>query len=209
MEHELFQSKLKPSVDVASLSGILRSSSSGQNSHRMAAMELILERSIQERRERISAKVKASLRSDPTPQPKETNEARNSPTLGVQSTTPASAPQQPQFSLLNALVGNAPRLESASANCEASQDSQKTARKSKVARRKDLSVNTETNPPPSEDVVQLACRICDVKQLRSRIRSGLYCSSCTGSLAVMRCVGCRILRISDVVTCTNCNKKFQ
>jgi len=70
MEHELFQSELKPSVDGALISGMIRSSSSGLHSHRAAAMELILERSIQERRERMLAKAKNSLRPDPTSQPK-------------------------------------------------------------------------------------------------------------------------------------------
>jgi len=69
MEHELFQSELKPSVDGALVSGMIRSSSSGLHSHRAAATELILERSIQDRRERMLAKTKDELRSDPIPQP--------------------------------------------------------------------------------------------------------------------------------------------
>ena len=70
MEHGLFQSRLKPSVDGALVSGIIRGSSSGLNSHRAAAIELILEGSIRERRERMFTKGKNSLRSDSTPQPK-------------------------------------------------------------------------------------------------------------------------------------------
>jgi len=70
MEHELFQSELKPSVDGALISGMIRSSSSGLHSHRTAAMGLILERSIQERRERMLTKAKNSLRLDPAPQSK-------------------------------------------------------------------------------------------------------------------------------------------
>jgi hypothetical protein len=68
MEHEFFQSKLKASVDGALLPGVIRSTSSGENSHRAAAMELVFERSIQERRERVSTKAKDSLQPDPTPQ---------------------------------------------------------------------------------------------------------------------------------------------
>jgi len=68
MEHELFQSELKPSVDGALISGMIRSSSSGLHSHRAAAMELILEKSIQDRRERMLTKAKNSLRPDPAPQ---------------------------------------------------------------------------------------------------------------------------------------------
>lgn len=69
MEHELFQSELKPSVDGALISSMIRGSSLGLNSHRAAAMELIIERSIQERRERTFAKAKDELQSDPAPQP--------------------------------------------------------------------------------------------------------------------------------------------
>ena len=70
MEHELFQSVLKPLVDGALVSSMIRRSSSGLHSHRVAAMELIIERSIQERRETMLANAKKSLRPDPTPQPK-------------------------------------------------------------------------------------------------------------------------------------------
>jgi len=69
MEHELFQSELKPSVDGALISSMIRSSSSGLHSHRAVAMASILERSIQERRERTFAKAKDELRPDPAPQP--------------------------------------------------------------------------------------------------------------------------------------------
>ena len=48
---------------------MIRGSSSGLNSHRAAAMELILERSIQDRRERMLAKAKDELGPDPAPQP--------------------------------------------------------------------------------------------------------------------------------------------
>jgi len=58
MEHELFQSKLKPLVDEASVLKMIRSISSGENSHRAAAVELVLERSVQERRKRMIAKVR-------------------------------------------------------------------------------------------------------------------------------------------------------
>ena len=208
MEHELFQSKLKPSVDGASILDILRSSSSGQNSHRTAAMELVLEKSIQERRERISAKAKNSLRPDPTPQPKETNEARNNPSPGVQSTTPASAPQ-PSLFLRLSTIGNASKRESASANCEASQVSSKPVTKTKVVRREDLPVDTTTSLPPSEEFVRLECRSCGDKERRSRLQFGIYCSSCLGLSGIMKCGGCGTLRVENVVACSNCRRKFK
>ena len=70
MEHELFQSKLKPLVDATLLPRTIRSSSSGESPHYAAAMALIFGRSIQERRERMLMKAKNTLRSDPTTQPK-------------------------------------------------------------------------------------------------------------------------------------------
>ena len=84
MEHELFQSKLKSPIDAILISGIIRSSSSSLNSHRMATMELILERTIRERRERMFGKAKNSVRPDPTPQPKRASEVPSIPTPEVQ-----------------------------------------------------------------------------------------------------------------------------
>ena len=69
MEHELFQSELKPSVDGTLISSMIRGSSLGLNSHRAAAMELIIERSIQDRSERMLAKAKDELGPDPALQP--------------------------------------------------------------------------------------------------------------------------------------------
>jgi len=69
MEHELFQSELKPSVDGALISNMIRSTSSGLHSHRAVAMASIFGRSIQERRERTFAKAKDELRPDSAPQP--------------------------------------------------------------------------------------------------------------------------------------------
>lgn len=66
MQHKLFYSKLRPLVEGHSLLEIIRSSSSGENPHRSAAMELIFERSIQEHRERAVAKVK-KLKTEPSP----------------------------------------------------------------------------------------------------------------------------------------------
>ena len=60
MQHELFYSKLRPLVDDSSLLEIIRSSYSGENPHRAAAMEMIFERSIQEHREVIGANTKKS-----------------------------------------------------------------------------------------------------------------------------------------------------
>jgi len=66
MQHKLFYSKLRPSVGDLSLLEIIRSSSSGENPHRAAAMEMTFERLIQEHRERVIASMKES-ESQPPP----------------------------------------------------------------------------------------------------------------------------------------------
>ena len=60
MQHELFYSKLRPLVEDSSLLETIRSSYSGQNPHRAAAIEMIFDRSIQEHRERIAAGTRKS-----------------------------------------------------------------------------------------------------------------------------------------------------
>ena len=69
MEYELFRSKLKPLVDCASIVNIIDNSSSGEHPHRTAAVGLILERSIEERRKRMLEKVQKASQPDPTSQP--------------------------------------------------------------------------------------------------------------------------------------------
>ena len=66
------------------------------------------------------------------------------------------------------------------------------------------------HPPPSKGVVQLACRTCNVKQLRNNLRSGLYCNVCFWPAAVgMKCVGCGTMRLCETETCTGCGEKFE
>ena len=60
MEHKLFYSKLKQSVEDSTLFEIIESSSSGENPHRAASMELVFERSIREHREWIAVSAKES-----------------------------------------------------------------------------------------------------------------------------------------------------
>ena len=209
MEHDLFQSKLKPSVDGSLVSDIIRGSSSGLDSHRTAAMELILETSIQDRRERMFTKVKSSLRPDPTPQPK--IEVPNTPAPQVQSPTPATALQPPVKSLSDDTSGNVTSLASASAEHEASRDSSapsKPANKIKAAPREEPPADAKTNGSSSEGTVQLVCRGCHIKQLRNDLRSGVHCSLCFWP-SQMKCVGCGTFRIRDVEACTNCRRKFE
>jgi len=211
MEHELFQS-LRASVDGTLVSDIIRSSSSGENSHRMAAMELILESSIQGRRERMLAKVRDSLQPDPTPQPKKKSQAPNTSTQEVQPPTPAPTPQS-LGSPPNASTDITTKPGPATAKCESSQGSstptQSVTKTKKAARREEPPEDDRKNPPPSEDLVRLICRGCNVRQSRRHLRSGIYCSECLEPSYITRCAGCGTTRVDDVKTCTGCRRKFK
>jgi hypothetical protein len=213
MEHELFQSKLKCSVDGASVSDMIRSSSSGLHSYRTAAIELILERSIEERRERILAK--GSLRSDPTPQPKRTSEAPNTPTPQVQSPAPAPAPQPPSQLLLDDTTRIVTGPASSSTKYERSQDSSAPPELAQilkeVARCTKLSADFETKLSPSKVFVELACEICNVNQQPRSFWLGDHCSLCPGGFwgPRLKCVGCGTIKSPGFDACTNCHGKFK
>ena len=65
MEHNLFRSGVRHWVDATLLPNIIRNSSSGENSHRAAAMELLLERSIEDCRKRMLTKSENALQLVP------------------------------------------------------------------------------------------------------------------------------------------------
>jgi len=214
MEYELFRSKLKPSVDGALISSIIRSSSSGLSSHRTGVMELIIERSIRERRERTFTKAKNSLQPEPIPQAKRTSEAPNTsiPEVQLPAPAPAPAPQLPSQSLPNDTTGIVTSPPSASAKCNASLDSpvlSKRAKEIKVARGEEPPADVKTNPSPSEDSVELACHGCGVRQLRSRLWGGIYCAQCPAGFDRVKCVGCGTIRVDDFDACTGCHHKFK
>ena len=204
MEHELFWSELKPSVDGALVSGMIRSSSSGLHSHRAAAMELILERSIQERRERMLVKAKNSLQPDPTPQPKS-----DIPTSQAQTSTPVTGSQPPSRLSPNGITSIVTSPALASANHEAPQDSSPSKPTKEVkGGREEPPADVKTNPSPSEDFVELVCSKCDVKQLRTGLYGGTGCSLCFLPWP-MNCTGCGTCRVSGVDACTSCHGKFK
>jgi len=215
MEYELFQSKLKASVDGALIPGIIRSSSSGLNPHRTAVMELIIEGSIQERRERMFEKAKNSPWSDPTPQAKRTSKAPNTSIPEVQLPAPPPAPQPSSESLPNDATDIVTSPASASAKCNASPDSpalSKRAKGIKVARSEKPLADVKTNPPPSEDFVELECEGCHSKRSRSSL-SWFYssCTRCppTGNGLRMKCVGCGTIWVRSACVCTGCHRKFK
>ena len=111
MQHKLFYSKLRPSVKGSSLLEIIRSSSSGENPHRAAAMELIFERSIRERREGIAAAEKESMTQPPPTNPPVTDKkpeiTKPAPVRFEQKQSPPPRPL-PEFGF-SALFANTPR----------------------------------------------------------------------------------------------------
>lgn len=210
MEHELFQSRLKPFVHAALLSKMIRSTSSGENPHRAAAMDLVFERSIQERRERVSTKVKNKVQRDHTPRPERSS---NAPDISIPQVESPLPPPQPPSQLFLDSNTDFPSLSSPSIKKEAPLDPptpSKPGRKSKKAvRREEPPADAKINPPPSEGVVELACRSCGSRQLRSQLRSGIYCSFCFGPTAVMKCVNCGTIRINLADACDDCCGKFE
>ena len=214
MEYELFRSKLKPSVDCALIPGIIRNSLSGLNSHRTATMELMIEGSIQERRERMFEKPKNSLRPDPIPQAKRTSEASNISIPEAQPLAPAPAPQPPSQSLSDDATGIAINPASASVKYNTSPDSpalSKRAKRIKVARSEKPPADFKTNPSPSEDSVELECEGCHFKRSRSSLWGGASCTWCliAGNDPKMKCVGCGTIFVRGVNACTGCQCKFK
>ena len=206
MEHELFQSKLKPCIEGGLVLEIIRNSSSGLDSHRTAAMELLFERSIQGRRERMFTKVKDSLPSNPIPQSKGIGEGPIIPTSEVKPAAPAwHAPRPPQLLPSDTSPSVSTRARSALVNHETPRDPSKPARKPKVARFEDPPGNAGVNWSPPKDVVQLLCRKCSAVQPRSHFRSRVFCGTCFGKV---NCTGCGAFRISDTEACTNCYRNF-
>ena len=207
MEHELFQSKLKSLVDVTLVTETIRSSSSGLNSYRTAAMELIIERSIRDRRERIARKAKNSSRPNPTPQPKRASEAPNISIQEVQA--PAPAPKPPSQSSPSDTTGDT-TFNSApyptQAKPKTSKDSSalsKPAKKvKKVERDEDPPENVKKNPPPSEKFVEQPCWECGAKKMR---RSTAPCNRCSRQAEGLKCAGCKTFWRHE--TCTNCHRK--
>ena len=203
MEHELFQSKLKPLVDGASISDIIESFSSGEHPHRTAAMELILERSIQERRERILAKIKSISPQDPAPQPRRSAETATIPTPKVVPPAPTPAPQPP----------SRPPFKPVPAKNEALPDTStlvKPAKKTKAMRHEEPPADIQVNTPSSKDPVKLVCGRCDEKHRRKSLRSGIYCPECSkSSRTIMRCSRCRTPRDKKTKSCTNCRVTFK
>jgi hypothetical protein len=214
MEHELFQSKLKHSVNGTLVTDMIRSTSSGPYWYRAEAVGLIIKRSIDERRKRMSTKARNSSQRDSTPRPK--SEASNTPTPQTQTHTPATTSQPPSRSRPNETAGVVANPASASTTREAAKNSSAPSKPAKmikkVARREEPPPpDVKTKPSPSEDLVELVCRKCGVRQLQSCLRSDLYCGpcSCAGNWYKMRCAGCGATKVENADACTDCDREFK
>ena len=211
MEHELFQSKLKPSVDAALLSEMIRSSLSGGHPHRAAAMELIFERSIRERHGRMLTKEKRAVRPNPAPQPEESEDTPGIPIPQVQSPAPVSAPQSQSQSLPDSAgIGLPTRPASASVESKAPSKSSTLSRpakkKNRGVRHEESPTDAKVNSPPSRGSVELACRSCNTKRPRSRLLFDICCTSCFTDAG---CAGCGTPKTYGVGVCGGCHKKFK
>ena len=210
MEHELFQSKLKSSIDTALLSEMIRSSSSGENPHRTAAIKLILERSIQERRGRTVVKAN-SPQSRPVPQSKRSNEGSDTTTPPAEPPTPTPTPRpvsRPPPKSQSTPSETAPNREQ-TPRSESAQKTTPAATQSGAGGHKKAISNVRTSDSNSSGDVRLRCTTpsCDSSFRRSKLKDGLYCANCPGQVAT-RCANCGLRRTTQVRKCDGCWLSF-
>ena len=186
------------------LTDIIESSASGEHPYRATAMELIIERSIRERRQRTLARSKDTPRPNPTSQLQISGERQNIPAQQAQSAVPASAPLTPPQSLLDPIAP-------ATVEHEAPRNStlSKPVKKPREVQHDEPPANTKVSSQPLEAIVQLVCVSCGIKQRRSGLLSGVHCSICPERRDTMRCLGCGTIRTEDVRACAGCHGRFK
>jgi hypothetical protein len=202
MEHDLFWSRLKPLVDRASISNLIESSCSGEHSHRTAAMELVLERSIQERRKRALVKVKDASQPDPTPQ-HQSSEAL-APQLRSPTPVPVPTPQPPSQST------SSPVVALASAKTEVPQDPStppEHGRETGGVQGQDPARN-KTESLNLQHTVGLTCADCGAKRSPSHFQFHLICPHTSTFAGHFKCDGCGTTRVGAIGFCTNCKGIF-
>ena len=208
MEYELFRSKLKPLVDCASIINIIEGSSSGEHPHRTAAVGLILERSIEERRKRMLEKVQNSSRQDPTTQPESSTKT---PTALISESPAQPLPlaiipvPQPLSQSSSSSI-----LTSASAKVEAFPESPTISGPEKEAKIEHKpSANTKTDPS-SERTVKRACYGCGT--IEPPTGSHPHDSRCvfeTYGEPPLKCTGCGNWTVGGYNFCINCGGRFE
>ena len=198
MEYELFRSELKPLVDCISIINIIENSSSGEHPHRTAAVGLILERSIEERRKRMLEKVQKASRQDPTSQPESST---GTPTALIsESQVQPLAPVPVPLSLSSSSSTLAP----ASAQAEAPPEPEKEA----MAECKP-SANTETNLS-REHTVKRACYGCgNIAPYTGHQSHNSLCLLGAYNDPPLMCTGCGTLTVRRANICVKCSGKFE
>ena len=201
MEYELFRSKLKPLVDRASISNIIESSSSGERPHHAAAMGLILERSIQERRQRTSEKAKNTPQPDSTSQPEKRTSTPTTPIPPVQPPAPAPAPQPlSQLSSSSTPAPASTKTETSPSSSAPSEPGEET----RAGRKKRYRPNTKTNST-LEHTVKMTCSWCNPQK---SVVGWYHSILCLNSSLPLKCDGCGAANIGSAETCTGCHGWF-
>ena len=190
MEYELFRSKLKPLVNRALIPNIIESSSSGERPHHKVAIGLVLERSIKERRERMS-KIKNTSQPDSTSQVERNADNPAAPISQAQCPASVSAPQRLSQSSSGSDIGPASVTSSTPSEPGKGELSEKPPA-------------TTTTNPSREHIVELTCAECGATGRCSG--SWPHGPGCRGS--AFKCAGCGTQWIRGANTCTNCHGKF-
>ena len=196
MEYELFRSKLKPLVNRTLIPNIIESSSSGEHPHHALAMGLILERSIQERLERMS-------KTTNTSQPDSTCKAEGNTeteSVSIRQAQPfASVPAPRPLSQSS----SSPNLASASARTKGSPDLTPSEPR-KVESLDNPPANATANPS-CDYTVKLTCIRCGTTTPPSG--RWFHGPGCPGG--ALKCAACGTEKVRGVYTCTKCHRKFK
>ena len=202
MEYELFRSKLKPSVDRALITNMIEGSSSGERPHHTVAIRLILENSIQERRERMSVKAENTSRPRPGRKP----ETAAHPIREMEPPAPTPIPRS------LSRPSPSPSFQSFFEKTGTSQfpltSPQVLPKRVRVVQWEEPPAATEANPLPSEVIVELICERCRVECSRRSLCHKIYCPSCS-PLSGVKCAHCGTSRTENVAICTGCHRKFK
>ena len=194
MEHEMFQSKLKPLVDDAVFSEIVEGSSLGEQPYRAEAMKLVLEGSIRERRKRMVAT--KNPQPDSTTRPKRGKKKRDIP---IQPPVPAPPPQESPQLPSDPIAAHTSGIDGASPE---SSTLPKPPGKSKTQHEKSPAISKGNLF--SERTVELVCSQCGLERHPFRPMSNCLCEE----PHVMKCSECGTTRAGRVDTCTGCHGKF-
>ena len=167
-------------------------------------MMLILERSVQKRRERIATITEAS-------QPARPKRSSETPRVPIQQAQPSPtlAPRPPQYPPSNPVPAGSVSTSTEYEVAPGPLAPSKPVKTVVTARQEEPPANTAADPPPPQDVVKLVCVSCGVKHLRRSLKSGIYCPSCPEHSNEMGCARCGTIRTEERRACRKCHGKFK